>query len=105
MKKDETTKDVRSEIPYIKNTQSITSPVTKYEPRRKDILKTIPIVQQTFKVDFYDNGEIDGDSITVFYNNKIVLSHKMLTTKAISLTLSLDENVKENIITMYADNL
>ena len=29
----------------------------------------------------------------------------MLTTKAISLTLSLDENVKENIITMYADNL
>jgi hypothetical protein len=105
VKKDETTKDVRSEIPDIKNTQSITSPATKYEPRRKDILKTIPIVQPTFKVDFYDNGEIDGDSITVFYNNRIVLSHKMLTTKPISLTLSLDENVKENIITMYADNL
>ena len=29
----------------------------------------------------------------------------MLTTKAISLTLSLDEDVKENVITMYADNL
>jgi len=29
----------------------------------------------------------------------------MLTTKAISLTLALDENVRENIVTMYADNL
>ncbi|MEP6950338.1 MAG: hypothetical protein ABI863_13725 [Ginsengibacter sp.] len=105
VKTDETTKDMRSEIPDIKNTEPITSAATKYEPRRKDILKTIPIVQETFKVDFYDNGEVDGDSITVFYNNKIVLSHKMLTTKAISLTLSLDANVKENIITMYADNL
>jgi hypothetical protein len=105
LKKDETTKNIPSQIPETKQTEPITSQVTKFEPRRKDILKTIPITQQTFKVDFYDNGEIDGDSITVFYNGKILLLHKMLTTKAISLTLSLDENVKENIITMYADNL
>jgi len=94
-----------SEIPENKQTEPVSSPVTKFEPRRNDILKTIPIIQETFKVDFYDNGEVDGDSITVFYNSKIVLSHKMLTTKAISLTLSLDKNIKENIITMYADNM
>ena len=29
----------------------------------------------------------------------------MLTAKPISLTLALDEDVKENLITMYADNL
>src|SRR6185437_14759109 len=79
--------------------------ITGFEPRRKDIIKTIPIYNETFKVDFYDNGEIDGDSITVFYNNKIVLSHKMLSTKPITLTLALDEGVTNNIITMYADNL
>lgn len=105
VKKDELTKNLPSEIPENKQTDPVTLPLTKFEPRRKDIIKTIPIVQETFKVDFYDNGEVDGDSITVFYNGKIVLSHKMLTTKAISLTLSLDENVRENIITMYADNL
>jgi hypothetical protein len=105
VKKEESTKTKPSEIPEIKNAAPITSPVAKYEPRRKDIVKTIPIIEPTFKVDFYDNGEIDGDSITVFYNNKVLLSHKMLTTKPISLTLALDENVKENMITMYADNL
>ena len=105
VKKDEPAKDLPSEIPETQQTEPIASPIIKFEPRRKDILRTIAITQSTFKVDFYDNGEIDGDSITVFYNGKIVVSHKMLTTNAISLTLSLDENVKENIITMYADNL
>jgi hypothetical protein len=105
VKKDQTTKRIPSEIPESKQKELIVSPVTKFEPRRKDIIKTIPITQPSFKVDFYDNGEIDGDSITVFYNGNILLSHKMLTAKAISLTLSLDENDKENVITMYADNL
>jgi hypothetical protein len=103
--KDNMKKDIPSIIPEIKKTDTVKQRVAGFEPRRKDIIKTIAINQPTFKVDFYDNGEIDGDSITVFYNNKIVLSHKMLTTKAISLTLTLDENVRENVITMYADNL
>lgn len=87
--------------------QRITTPtsISGFESRRKDIVKTIRIEQPTFKLDFYDNGVIDGDSITVFYNGKIVLSHKRLSEKPISLTLSLDKNVKENVVTMYADNL
>lgn len=105
VKKDNTKKDIPSLIPEIKKTDTVKQRIAGFEPRRSDIIKTIPIYQPTFKVDFYDNGEIDGDSITVFYNNKIILSHKMLTTKAISLTLALDENVRENIVTMYADNL
>ncbi len=105
VRKEPIIKDTLARIPEIKMPVTVTKPTTKFEPRRKDILKTIPIYNETFRVDFYDNGEIDGDSITVFYNGKIVLSHKMLTTNAISLTLSLDENVTNNIITMYADNL
>jgi hypothetical protein len=89
----------------IKTHQIITPTVKGFQSRRKDIVKTITIEQPTFNLSFYDNGEIDGDSITVFYNGKIVLSHQKLTDKPISLTLSLDKNVPENIITMYADNL
>jgi hypothetical protein len=105
-KQDDRQKSVPSIIPIIKNTDTIARKSnTTFEPRRSDIIRTIPIFQRTFKVDFYDNGEIDGDSITVFYNGNIIVSHKMLTTNAISLTLSLDESKAENIITMYADNL
>lgn len=89
----------------IKSNKEITAPVKGFETRRRDIVKTITIEQPTFNLVFYDNGEIDGDSITVFYNGKVVLSHQMLSDKPISLTLALDKNVKENIVTMYADNL
>jgi hypothetical protein len=83
-----------------------TPPISKtFQNRRKDIVKTITIEQPTFHLDFYDNGEIDGDSISVFYNGKIVLSHQKLSDKPISLTLALDKGATENIITMYADNL
>ena len=86
--------------------ESVTSPTFKgFENRRKDIVKTIKINQPTFRLDFYDNGEIDGDSISVFYNGRLVLSHQRISDKAVTMNLTLDENVKENIVTMYADNL
>ncbi len=89
----------------IEKPPTISPAVKGFEIRRKDIVKSIAISQPTFKLDFYDNGEIDGDSITVFYNGKIVLSHQRLSDKPISLTLALDKNVPQNIVTMYADNL
>ncbi|MDP4284138.1 MAG: hypothetical protein Q8891_06920 [Bacteroidota bacterium] len=95
----------KNTIPEIKNSNILSVNSPKFEPRRKNIIKTITIEQPTFHLDFYDNGEIDGDSISVFYNGKVVLSHKRLSDKPISLTLTLDKDAKENIVTMYADNL
>lgn len=80
-------------------------PVAGFKSRRKDIIKTIPISQGTFKIDFYDNGEIDGDSISVFYNGRLVLSHQRLSDKPVSLKLSLDDVTGDNVVTMYAENL
>ncbi len=83
----------------------ITSPVSGFKSRRKDIIKTIPIANDNFKIDFYDNGEVDGDSISVFYNGRVVLSHQRLSEKPISLKLTLDDNTGDNVVTMYAENL
>jgi hypothetical protein len=84
---------------------AISPNVQGFKSRRKDIVKIITITEPTFKLDFYDNGEVDGDSISVFYNGRVVLSHQRLSEKPISITLSVDKNAPENIVTMYADNL
>ncbi len=76
-----------------------------FEKRKADILKTIQIENETFKVDLYDNGEVDGDSISLFYNNKLILSHKRLSEKAITLTLDASTGATMNELTMYAENL
>lgn len=54
-------------------------------------------------IDFYDNGEIDNDTISVFYNRKPVLLSQMLSNKPITLKLRLDTSVNE--ISMFAENL
>lgn len=77
-----------------------------YVKRSKNILKTIEVpADKEFKIDFYDNGEIDGDTISVFFNNKLLLSRQRLTDKPLSLTLQLDTTREENELVMYADNL
>ena len=80
-------------------------PDIKFEKRNTDVLKTIEIDNTTFTVDLYDNGEIDGDSISLFFNGKLILAHKRLSDKAISLKLNVDENRDLNELVMYAENL
>ncbi len=81
------------------------SPEPKLEKRKNTVLKTIEVDNRTVKVDLYDNGEVDGDSISLFYNDNLLLSNKRLTTKAISLTLNVENDNSINELTMYAENL
>jgi len=80
-------------------------PITSFEKRKSDLLKTIQIENETFSVDLYDNGEVDGDSVSVFYNGKLILSHKKLSEKPISLKLDATTGNAVNELTMYAENL
>ena len=91
--------------PVVEKPAISSGPIAGFKSRRKDIIKTIPVSQETFKIDFYDNGEIDGDSISVFYNGRLVLSHQRLSDKPVSLKLQLDDPTGDNVVTMYAENL
>lgn len=73
--------------------------------RRADIVKTIDVSSPMIRLDFYDNGEIDGDSITVTYNGRIVLSNQMLTDKPLTMRLEVPAGFTENVLTMHAENL
>lgn len=77
----------------------------KFEKRSNNLMKTVTIEQENFTVDLYDNGEIDGDTVSVFYNGKLLVSHKMLNVKPITLTLNVDKTRLDNELTMYAENL
>lgn len=77
----------------------------KLEKRKTQVLKTIEVENRYVKVDLYDNGEIDGDSISLFYNKKLLFSNKKLSDKAISLNLQIDEDGTNNELVMYAENL
>ncbi len=104
-------KPVQRDVPEIitpeikKQMVTILPPSRNFEKRTNDIIKTIEIDHSTFKVDLYDNGDIDGDSVSLFFDGKLLLSHKRLSDKPITLTLDAGTDNETTELTMYAENL
>jgi hypothetical protein len=53
----------------------------------------------------YDNGEVDGDTVTVVMNGNIIFSKQGLTTKANSKTIYIGKDLDSVKLVMYAENL
>lgn len=98
-----------SEINGVKGQEPVKAPVpatnenTDYVDRSNSILQRIAVVQPTVTIDLYDNAEVDGDIVSVFFNGKNILAKKSLTDKPIQLTITLDPSKKENEFLIYAD--
>jgi len=77
----------------------------QFKQRLNKITKEITVNSDSLKVDFYDNGEIDGDSISIFYNDKLISFNRILSDRPVHFDLPLDTSRQVNEITMFADNL
>ncbi|MEO8403709.1 MAG: hypothetical protein ABI480_03920 [Chitinophagaceae bacterium] len=77
----------------------------QYKQRENVLTSEIEVESDSVKVDFYDNGEIDGDSISVFYNNQLLAFSQKLSTRSVHFVLAIDSTKEYNELTMFADNL
>jgi hypothetical protein len=77
----------------------------EYKERVTDIQKEIETSSDSVQVDLYDNGEIDGDSISVFFNDQLLGSNLRLSTRSIHLNIRLDTTREFNQLSMFANNL
>ncbi|MEJ0106225.1 MAG: hypothetical protein WDO19_28360 [Bacteroidota bacterium] len=77
----------------------------QFKQRENVIAEEIAVSSDSLKVDFYDNGEVDGDSISVFFNSQLLAFNRKISTRAIHFDLVLDSTKEVNELTMFADNL
>lgn len=75
------------------------------EQRTKDIIQTILTEQDSVSIALYDNGIIDGDSISLIYDGKIVLTNQLLQRHPITLKLPVGKDREVHELAMYAINL
>jgi hypothetical protein len=74
--------------------------------RLKTIVRILDVVDDSVRIDLYDNGEFDYDSVSVFYNNHLIESHQLLDTrKPISFYVHVDSIETNNDLSMFAENL
>jgi hypothetical protein len=54
----------------------------------------------------YDNGYVDGDTVSVVMNGQVIFSRQGLSTKAVSKTIYITKETPDSIkLVMYAENL
>lgn len=73
--------------------------------RINELVKTLTISSNQVTVKLFDNGEVDGDTISVYLDNKIVLSEKRLTAAPLVLRFDMNDQLDEHELTMVAENL
>lgn len=84
-----------------------TSPVSKKEAPKKidQLVQEIRLDSGKVHLALYDNGQIDGDTVSVFVNKKSVIDHQMLKTQPISLDVLIDPKHPIQEVVMVGENL
>lgn len=77
----------------------------EFAKRKKVITHEVEVESDNLQIDVYDNGEVDGDMISLFYNDQLILNNQKLTHKSIRINLVLDGTKESNEISMFAENL
>jgi hypothetical protein len=95
-----------SETKYL--IDSLISPITttdKTEDNRENTIQKIIDIDSSFiKIDLYDNGIVDDDTVSVFLNGGKIVSSRRLTASPLHMELELDDK-EENELKLFADNL
>ena len=73
--------------------------------RTNPLIKHIETEVGEILIDLYDNGEIDGDTVSIYHNNTLIVSEQRLSQKPISFRIQVDKNQPHHELIMVANNL
>jgi hypothetical protein len=106
-----TTRPNASKVPVV-TIKPVTTPermdpvaVQKFVTRKRVDQGEIAIVGDSIELNFYDNAEIDGDSISLFLNGKLLFNHVLLSAQAYTFKLAVKDLPEGSELTMVAENL
>ena len=94
-----------SPLPAVGGTLKTPTIEEKFVTRKKIFATEIPVSGDSIELHFYDNAQIDGDSISLFLNNKLIFEHIRLTEKAYTVKLPVNGLNSSNELIMVAENL
>lgn len=82
--------------------------VNSFLERKSSIQKFIEIKKSekdSIKISVYDNGTVDNDSISMYFNDSLIIKNKMISASPISFYISLLDTIQFQKIKLIADNL
>lgn len=94
-------------IPAVKKPAiDITQQAAVIAGRKSEFTQLVNFKSDSLQISLYDNGEIDGDTVSVFMNGEIILSKQGLKSAAIRKTIYLPAGqTDEFTLVMFAESL
>ncbi|MFD2920922.1 hypothetical protein ACFS6H_14455 [Terrimonas rubra] len=84
---------------------SFEPPPPKIDNKLIELVKEIYVDTGIVKIAFYDNGHIDGDTISVYVNKIPVISRQMLSLKAVTTEVYVTRQNQVHEVVMVGENL
>jgi hypothetical protein len=88
-----------------KEAQQAEPVVTQFAERKPFLLKEIEVVSDSIRLTLYDNGDIDGDTVSVFYNKVPILKHQGLDVQGVNIYLYLDSTIDVHEVSLFAETM
>ncbi len=82
-----------------------TNPAAELSSRKMALPKTYFFEGDTIQLALYDNGEIDGDTVSVILNGEIIMPKVGLKATAVKQTITIPANSDSVSLVLYAENL
>lgn len=73
--------------------------------RKAELVREIKVDTGLIRLDFYDNGVVDGDTISVYINDMPVVSNKILSAKPVSASVKVDFQRTIQEVVMVGENM
>lgn len=73
--------------------------------RTNVVQQTVAFTSDSLLLSLYDNGEVDGDTVSVILNGEIILAKQGLSTNAVKKTIYIPAGTDRIELIMYAESL
>ncbi len=92
--------------PHPKKDSTLSKQLQALRDRQSTVAASIPVRGiDTVRIELYDNGEIDGDSVSLFVNDQLLVQHVRLTAQPKVLLVPIDKSLPVNRLVLFAENL
>lgn len=105
VKKEVVTSQVKEKVRKDSFGEIVIKSSTEVVKRETEVIRTVLFKSDSLVISLYDNGEIDGDTVSLVLNGNIILSKQGLTDKAIRKTIAASQIGDSSKLVLYAENL
>ena len=103
-------KETASTIPLPANNfpdaSMVANSATAFSSRETEIIRNVFFTGDSLVIRLYDNGEVDGDIVSVLLNGQVIMPHVKLIARAITQTIYITPEMGDKLeLVMYAENL